>query len=102
MDDFQQQINEWSDWQGLQLNAGAFEPVIQKFMPVKMSLIKRQNPLRISWPPALRSDPPKSRFFHPVRLSPNSGLLSGGTFWTDPDGSIELGCSASIACGLHF
>lgn len=30
MDDFQQQINEWSDWQGLQLNAGAFEPVIQK------------------------------------------------------------------------
>lgn len=75
MDDFQQQINEWSDWQGLQLNAGAFESLIQKSMPVRMNLIKRQNPLRISWPPALRSDPPKLRFSHPVRLLPRLGPI---------------------------
>ncbi|CCC78253.1 hypothetical protein, N-terminal fragment (pseudogene) [Lactiplantibacillus plantarum WCFS1] len=75
MDDFQQQINEWSDWQGLQLNAGAFEPVIQKIYASENEPYKTPEPVRISWPPALRSDPPKSRFFHPVRLSPKLGPI---------------------------
>ena len=44
MDDFQQQINEWSDWQGLQLNAGAFEPVIQKIYASENEPYKTPEP----------------------------------------------------------
>ena len=45
MDDFQQQINEWSDWQGLQLNAGAFEPVIQKIYASENEPYKTPEPV---------------------------------------------------------
>ena len=45
MDDFQQQINVWSDWQGLQTNALAFEPVLQKIYASENEPYKTPEPV---------------------------------------------------------
>ncbi|ALO03692.1 hypothetical protein N7X57_03095 [Lactiplantibacillus paraplantarum] len=45
MDDFQQQINQWSDWQGLQTNVMAFEPLIQQIYASENEPFKTPEPM---------------------------------------------------------
>ena len=103
MDDFQQQINEWSDWQGLQLNAGAFEPVIQKIYASENEPYKTPEPVADKLAARFTVGPTQIAIFPPSEVIPQTrAYYQSERFGLTRMARLSLGAPRLLHAGFIF
>ncbi|MBU7446865.1 MULTISPECIES: hypothetical protein [Lactiplantibacillus] len=103
MDDFQQQINVWSDWQGLQTNALAFEPVLQKIYASENEPYKTPEPVADQFAARFTIGPTEIAIFPPSAvMAETRAYYQAERFGLTRMARLKLGAPRLLHAGFVF
>lgn len=103
MDDFQQQINVWSDWQGLQTNALAFEPVLQKIYASENEPYKTPEPVADQFAARFTIGPTEIAIFPPSDvMAETRAYYQAERFGLTRMARLKLGAPRLLHAGFVF
>ncbi|EQM53824.1 hypothetical protein N692_13950 [Lactiplantibacillus plantarum EGD-AQ4] len=103
MDDFQQQINAWSDWQGLQMNALAFEPVLQKIYASENEPYKTPEPVADQFAARFTIGPTEIAIFPPSDvMAETRAYYQAERFGLTRMARLNLGAPRLLHAGFVF